>query len=221
VWHSSHSVLLCARADSPLGTSPNSSVDSFSQQDGKDTPCMLLGHWTSTDAAPASPIGLTARTAAPRLAPRRTRTTRYSPARSRPSPQYAASSLHRRRAQAPAHSTAGRRCTQRTTKVQRRQLRHPSETRCQRCCPGCSDPIDCTHRRSSARPSPTPNHPLQPRAQLPQPTTRISILAQPAFASTREQHKPSRWHAAYRRRPASSDAPSFRDSVPATLPQLL
>jgi hypothetical protein len=43
-------------------------------------------------------------------------------------------------------------CTQRTTEVQRRQLRHPSEARCQRRCPIISDPIACTHRRPSARP---------------------------------------------------------------------
>jgi hypothetical protein len=45
------------------------------------------------------------------------------------------SSMDSRRWQAPAPSPAARRCTQRTTEVQRRQLRHPSETRCQRRCP--------------------------------------------------------------------------------------
>jgi hypothetical protein len=39
--------------------------------------------------------------------------------------QCATSSAHCRRSQAPAHTAAGRRCTQRTTEVQRRQLRHP------------------------------------------------------------------------------------------------
>jgi hypothetical protein len=56
--------------------------------------------------------------------------------------------MHGRRSQAPAHSAAARRCTQRTTEVQRRQLRHPSEARCQRRCPSCSDPRACTHRGS-------------------------------------------------------------------------
>ncbi len=45
---------------------------------------------------------------------------------------------------------------QRTAEVQRRQLRHPSETRCQRCCPSCFDVIACTHRRPSARPAQAP-----------------------------------------------------------------
>ncbi len=125
----------------------------------------------ASDAAPSSPIGLTARTAAPRLAPRRTRTTRYSPAHIRLSSQHATSSMHRRRAQTPAHSIAG--------------------------CPSCSDPIDCTHRRSSARPSPTPNHPLQPRAQLPQPITRNSMNTLPALESTRSQRSWPPMHAAY------------------------
>jgi hypothetical protein len=126
--------------------------------------------------------------AAPRPAPCRTPTTRYSPARNRPSP-HAASSTHSRRSQAIAHSAAARRCTQRTTEVQRRQLRHLSEARCQRRCPIISEVIVCTHRCPSARPSPEPPpaRPLQPRAQPPQPKTRSIIHAQPAFASTRSQ----------------------------------
>jgi hypothetical protein len=79
------------------------------------------------------------------------------------------------------------RCTHCTTEVQRRQLRHPSETRCQRRCPIISEAIACTHRRPSARPSRNPHHQLQPRVQPPQPTPRIIIHAQPAFASTRSQ----------------------------------
>jgi len=75
------------------------------------------------------------------------------------SPQPATSSMHSRRSQAPAHSAAGHRCTQRTTEVQRRQLRHPSETRCQRRCPIISEFIACTHRRPSARPSQNPPPP--------------------------------------------------------------
>jgi hypothetical protein len=97
--------------------------------------CVICARLGASDAAPSSPIELPACTAAPRLAPRRTSTTRSSPTRNRPSPQQATSSVHCRRSQASAHSAAARRCTQRTTEVQRRQLRHLRETRCQRRCP--------------------------------------------------------------------------------------
>jgi hypothetical protein len=121
---------------------------------------------------------MSARTTAPRPAPRRTPTTRHSPARNRLSPQHAPSSSHSRRSQALTHSAAARRCTQRTLEaleVQRRQLRHPSENRCQRRCPICSEVIVCTHRRPSARPSQNPTRPLQPHVQAPQPKTRSII----------------------------------------------
>jgi hypothetical protein len=100
--------------------------------------------------------------------------------------------MHSRRSQASAHSAAGRRCTQRTAEVQRRQLRHPSETRCQRRCPIISELIliACTDHRPSARPSQNPHHPLQPQAQSPQPAA--SSNAQPALASIRSQRKLSR-----------------------------
>ncbi len=77
----------------------------------KDAPCMLLGHWTSTMPplllrsaeergaclhAPSMPFG--------ELAPRKTPTTSHSPVRIRPGPQHAASSMHSRCSQAPAHS---------------------------------------------------------------------------------------------------------------------
>jgi hypothetical protein len=75
--------------------------------------------------------------------------------------------MHSRRSQAPAHSAAGRRCTQRTAEVQRRQLRHPSEARCQRRCPSFSDPVACTHRRPSARPLPNPPPATALRATAP------------------------------------------------------
>jgi hypothetical protein len=64
-----------------------------------------------------------------------------------------------------------RRCTQRTTEVQRRQLRHRKEARCQRRCPSCSDPIVCTHRRPSG----------SPLAELPPPATAT-------FASALNKH---------------------------------
>ncbi len=162
-----------------------------------DFSCVIRKRLGASEAAPAAPIRLPARTAAPRPAPRITPTTRYSPARNRPSSQHAASSTHSRRSQAPAHSAAGRRCTQRTFEVQPRQPRHPSEARCQRRCPICSDMIDCTHRRPSARPLPEPHHPLQPRAQAPQPATRSIIYTQPAFATTRSQRSWPPMHAAY------------------------
>jgi hypothetical protein len=92
--------------------------------------CAICARLGASDAAPASPIRLTARSAAPRLAPSQTSTNRYSPAHTRPSPHHATSSAQSRRSQPPAHSAASRRCTQRTAQVQRRQLRHPSETRC-------------------------------------------------------------------------------------------
>jgi hypothetical protein len=187
-----------------------------------DVSCVILPRLDASDAAPPARISLPARTtAAPRLARRRTPTTHYSPARTRLGPQHTASSAHSRRSQAPAHSAAARRCTQRTTEVQRRQLRHPSEARCQRRCPSCSDPIVCTHRRPSGRPSQNPHHPLQPRAQPPHPTARIIIHARPAIASTRSQRSWPPIHAAYFLGPATSAAPSLRDSVPTTLPQLL
>jgi hypothetical protein len=105
--------------------------------------------------------------------------------------------MHSRRSQAPPHSAAARRCTQRTTEVQRRQLRHPSETRCQRRCPSFSDVIDCTHRRPSARPS-----------RNPQPAT-----APCATASAHSTHH----HPMHSRRsqaPAHSAAASDARSVP-------
>jgi hypothetical protein len=119
--------------------------------------------------------------------------TRYCPARTRHSPQHASSSMHSRRSQAPAHSAA-----QRTAEVQRRQLRHAPEARCQRRCPIISDPIVCTHCHPSARPSQSPNHrPLQPCALPPQPTAPIIISALPSFASTRSQRSWPPMHAAY------------------------
>jgi hypothetical protein len=78
--------------------------------------------------------------------------------------------MHSRRSQPPTHSAAGRRCTQHTAEVQRRQLRHPSEARCQRRCSIISEAIACTHRRPSARPSqnPTTRHSLARNRPSPQ-----------------------------------------------------
>jgi hypothetical protein len=183
--------------------------------------CVILPRLGASDAAPSSPIQFSARTTASRLAPRRTRTTSYIPAPNRPQPTAriiisASPAFASTRSQ---HKLS--RCTQRTTEAQRRQLRHPEETRCQQRCPIISDPIACTHHRPSARPSQNPTHPLQPRAQLPQPTAPNIIHAQPAFATTRSQRSCPPMHAAYHRGPATSAASSVRDSVPATLPQHL
>ena len=120
----------------------------------------------------------------PSARPSQDPTTRSSPAHTRLSPQHAASSMHGRRSQAPAHSAAARQRTQRTAEVQRRQLRHPSETRCQRRCPSCFDPIVCTHRRPSARPSQNP----------PPPATATRTTA-PARST---QHHPSSMHCRHR-----------------------
>jgi hypothetical protein len=77
------------------------------------------------------------------------------------------------------------------------------------------------HRRPSARLSQKPHHPLQPRAQPPQPTTRHIIPALPALAKHPLLAQLPPMHAAYHGGSATSAASSFRDSVPATLPQLL
>jgi hypothetical protein len=90
-----------------------------------DVSCVILTRLGVSDAAPAALTQLSACIAAPRLAPRKPPPTRYSPTRNRHSPKHAASSMHCRRSQEPTHSAAARRCTQRTTEVQRRQLRHP------------------------------------------------------------------------------------------------
>jgi hypothetical protein len=125
--------------------------------------------------------------------------------------------MHSQRSQAPAHSASCRRCTQRTAEIQRRQLRHPSETRCQRRCPIISDEIVCTPPPPLGSPlaSPTTRYSLSPNRLGPQHTTSSQ------HCRRSPQHKPSRWHAAYSRGSASSVASSSRDSVPATLPQLL
>jgi hypothetical protein len=173
-----------------------------------DVSCVILPRLGASDAAPSSPIRLPARTTAPRLAPRETHTTSYSPVRNPCSPHHATSSAHCRLSQASAHSAAGHRCTQRTMEVQRRQLHHPSQTRCQRRRPSCSEAIACTHRRhlrsdclhalpplGSPLAKPPPS--AQPRTQPLQPTPRNVISAQPALASTRSQRSWPPMHAAY------------------------
>jgi hypothetical protein len=110
-----------------------------------------------------------------------------APRATAPAPRHATSSMQGRRSQPPAHSAAARRCTQRTAEVQPRQLRHPSETRCQRRCPVISDPIVCTHRRPSARRAQALTSCYSPARNRPSPTPRNIIHALPAVASTRSQ----------------------------------
>jgi hypothetical protein len=105
----------------------------------------------------------------PSARPSQTPPSATAPRASNPSPQHALSSMHSRRSQAPAHSAAGCKCKQRTKEVQRRQLRHPFETRCQRRCPISSDPIVCTYHRPSARRLQSPPS-ATARAHPPQPT---------------------------------------------------
>jgi hypothetical protein len=130
--------------------------------------------------------------AAPRLAPRKPHHL-LQPRAQPPHPQHTPS-MHSRRSQAPANSASCRRCKQRTTEVQLRQLRHPQETRCQRRCPSCSDPIACTHRRPSARSS-----------QAPPPATA------PGATSPSPQHATSSTHCRRSQAPANSTSPA--DSV--------
>ena len=115
-----------------------------------DVSCVILPRLGASDAAPSSPIALSARTAAPRLAPCKPPPPR--PARNRPSQHHPCTAYAQPAFASTREQHKPSRCTQRTAEVQRRQLRHPQETRCQRRCPSCSDIIDCTHRRPSARP---------------------------------------------------------------------
>jgi hypothetical protein len=156
-----------------------------------DVSCAILPRLGASDAAPAPPIALPARTAAPRLAPRRT----HHPLQPRAQPPPANSTQHHpctagARSQAPAHSAAARRCMQRTAEVQRRQLRHPSEARCQRRRPSSSNPIVCTHRRPSARPSRNPPPATASHATAPAQSTQHHPCT--AGGRTRPQRKPSR-----------------------------
>ena len=100
-----------------------------------DVSCVILSRLGASDAAPAASMLLSARTAAPRLAPRRTPHHPLQPRAHPPQPTarniisaFAGVRKHPLPAQLPP-------MLQRTEEVQRRQLRHPSETRCQRHCP--------------------------------------------------------------------------------------
>jgi hypothetical protein len=123
-----------------------------------DVSCVIRRRLGASDAAPSSRISLPASTAAPRLVPRKPPPHAAAPRANRPGLQHAISSMHSRRSHTHAHSTAqlAADARRRTIEVQRRQLRHPSETRCQRRCPIISDLIACTQRRTSARRSQAP-----------------------------------------------------------------
>ncbi len=86
-----------------------------------------------------------------------------------------------------------------------------------------SSPILLSARIAAPRQTPRqiPTHPLQPRAQPPQPTARNIIHAQSALANTSSHCSCPPMHAAYHRGSATSAASSLRDSVPATLLHLL
>jgi hypothetical protein len=161
-----------------------------------DVSCVIPPRLGASDAAPAAPKSLPARTAAPRPAPRKSPTTATAP-----------------RATAPAHSnhqhpcTAGVRKHPITAQLPADARSVPLRSSDVSCVIpprlGASDaapssPIPLTARtaapplapRQNPPPPATPlkqHNPLQPRAQPPQPKTRSIISAQLAFASTRSQ----------------------------------
>jgi hypothetical protein len=160
-----------------------------------DVSCVIRKRLGASDAAPSSPIKLPARTAALRLAPRKP----HHPLQPRAQPpQPTARNII---PALPAFASIRAqpsccRCTQRTSEVQRRQLRHPSETRSQRHCPIVSDPIACTQRRPSARPSQAP-----PPAPAPCPTAPAHSTQHHHHIADVRKHpltaQPPKMHAAY------------------------
>ncbi len=158
--------------------------------------CGILPRLGASNATPSSPISpLSARTAAARLAHRKLHNPLQPGALPpRPTARRISSAL-------PAFATARsqrscRRCTQRTTEVQCRQLRHPCQTRCQQPRPSCSDPSACTHRRPIGSP-------------LASPTTRYS----PASDRLGQQHAASSAHCRRPQPPAHSAAAANASSV--------
>jgi hypothetical protein len=127
-----------------------------------DVSCVIIKRLGASDAAPSAPIRLPARhrrpsarssqAPPPATAPRITAPAQNT--QNHPSTLPAVAIIHPQRKPS--------RCTQRTAEVQRRQLRHHSETRCQRRCPIWSDLIVCT-----------PPPPLGP--PLASPTTSYSV----------------------------------------------
>jgi hypothetical protein len=185
-------------ATEPPATAPHATAPQSSTQTSRCTHsvpprtslfnCVILPRLGPSDTAPSAPIQLPARTAAPRLARRRAplpATARCAPASAHSTQHHP---MHSRRSQAPAHSAAARRCTQRTKKIQRRQLRHLCETRRQRRCPSFYDAIACTHRRPSARPSHNP----PPSATAPRtPAPARSTQHHPCTAGVRKHPLPA------------------------------
>jgi hypothetical protein len=183
-----------------------------------DVSCVICERVGASDAAPSSPIALSARTTDPRPAPRQTATTRSEPAPNCPSPKHAASSMHSRRLQAPAHSAAAPNACSvpfRSSDVSCVTLPRL----------GASDAAPSSPIALSARTAPR----LAPR-QAPPPATAPRPTA-PAHSTQHHQSTAGvRKHSfaaqlppmqeAYHRGPASSAASSFRDSVRATLPRL-
>jgi hypothetical protein len=158
-----------------------------------DVSCAILPRLGASDAAPSASIELSANTAAPRK-PHRPLQPRAQP----PQPIARSIGILARPAFASTreqHKPSRR--TQRTAEIQRRQLRHPQETRCQRRCPSCSDPIVCTHRHPSARPSQALPPATAPRASAPAYSTQHHQRIAGVRKHPLTAHLPP-MHAAYR-----------------------
>ncbi len=114
----------------------------------------VAGKLDLNDAAQSSPIRLPARTRHPSARPSQAPPPATAPCTTAPThnPQHHHRIAGGRKHQLTAPAAAD--VTQRTAEIQRRQLRHPSETRCQRCSPNIFDVIVCTHRRPSQAPPP-------------------------------------------------------------------
>jgi hypothetical protein len=185
-----------------------------------DVSCVILPRLGASDAVPKSPIRLSARTAAPRLAPRRPHHPLQPSAHPpRPKARIIISALQ---------AFASTRSQHELPPMHAAYFGGPAQSAASSFRDSVPTMLpqllrsNCLHAPAAPRLAPRrPHRPLQPHAQPPQPTARNIIFAQPAFASTRSQRKLPPMHAAYFGGAASSAAASFRDSVPATLPQLL
>jgi hypothetical protein len=113
-------------------------------------------------------------------------TTRYSPARNRSGPQHAASSMHSRRSQAPAHTPAA--ANARSAPPRSSDVSDAIVLRLGASDAAPSAPTSFPARTAAPRLAPrNPHHPLEPRAQPLRPNLRNIIHKLPAFPSTRSQ----------------------------------
>ncbi len=117
--HATSSPAHCRRSQAPAHSAAAADVRSVPLR-SSDVSCVNLERLGDSDAAPSSPIRLTARTAVPRLAPRKPH---FPPLQPRAQRLQTTSAMQGRRSQAPAHSAAA--ADARTVEDQRRQLRHP------------------------------------------------------------------------------------------------